>query len=248
MLARAWNAIRARHVDVPPVVLVIGLRSPQLATRCRLGHFSPIRWLPPHDKHGSTELQATIDVVKTAMNDDDLTALQAALHASATAVLQSARQLSHDAKASLGEVLITHDGLTDQAAQVLAIILHEAAHSVTWERGIKDTSRQGRYHNHQFRSAAEELGLQVQRDSAFGWTQTTLRASTAATYSGVLRELELLVPREHHVVSSSRGGRRGIRALACPCGQRLVRVGRSGFLVEGRICSGCLTDGTRFGP
>ena len=169
------------------------------------------------------------------MNHDDLPALQAALRVSATAILQSALQISSDAKASLSEVLITQDGLTDQAAQVLATLLHEAAHSVAWQRGISDTSRQGRYHNHRFRTVAEELGLQVQRDSAFGWTQTKLRASTAAAYSGVLGELELLVPR----VASGQGGRRGIRTLGCSCGQRLVRVGRSGFLADATICSGC---------
>ena len=239
MLARAWNAIRARHHDVPPVVLVlvIGSRSSRLATRCRLGHFSPMRWVPPDDQHGSTDLQAAVDVVNNAMNDHDLIALQAALQASATALLQNALQLSSDARASLSEVLITQDGLTNRATEVLATLAHEAAHSVAWQRGISDTSRQGRYHNHRFRTVAEELGLEVQRDSAFGWTQTTLRASTAGAYSGVLGELELLVPR----VASGRGGRRGISALGCSCGHRLVRVGRSGFLAEATICSGCLT-------
>ena len=185
-----------------------------------------------------------MEVVKNAMNDDDLAALQGALQASATAVLQSARQLSHDAKASLGEVLITHDGLTDQAAQVLATILHEAAHSVAWQRGIKDTSRQGRYHNHCFQTVAEELGLQVQRDSAFGWTQTDLRASTAAAYSGVLRDLELYLP--SRPLTSAAGGnesaRGGVRNLACPCGHRLTRNGQSRFLADATICSGCLTE------
>ena len=62
------------------------------------------------------------------MNHDDLPALQAALRVSATAILQSALQISSDAKASLSEVLITQDGLTDQAAQVLATLL-------PWRRG-----------------------------------------------------------------------------------------------------------------
>jgi hypothetical protein len=172
------------------------------------------------------------------MNHDDLPALQAALQVSATAVLQSALQISRDAKASLSEVLITQEGLTDHAAQVLATLLHEAAHSVAWQRGISDTSRQGRYHNHRFRTVAEELGLQVLRDSAFGWTQTKLRASTAGAYCGVLEELEVLLPRP----ANGRSGRREIRTLGCSCGHRLVRVGRSGFLADARICTGCLTD------
>ena len=66
------------------------------------------------------------------MNHDDLPALQAALQVSATAILQSARQISHDAEASLSEVLITRDGLTDQAAQVLATLL-------PWRRGSIQT-------------------------------------------------------------------------------------------------------------
>ena len=125
---------------------------------------------------------------------------------------------------------------------------HEAAHSVAWQRAISDTSRQGRYHNHRFRTLAEELGLQVQRDSTFGWTQTNLRASTVVAYSGVFGELEQHVPRAAAAASASQRPRYGIRTLACQCGHRLVRDGRSGFLAEAMICSGCLTDGTRLSP
>jgi len=168
VLTRAWNAIRARHYDVPPVVLVIGSSSPCPATRCRLGHFSPLRWSPPHDERDSTVLESAAGHVKSAMNKGDLPAIQAALQASATAILQSALQISSDARASLGEVVITQYGLTEGAGEVLATLLHEAAHSVGWQRGIKQTSRQGRYHNHRFQTVAEELGLQVQRDSPYG--------------------------------------------------------------------------------
>lgn len=128
MLAGAWNAIRARHHDVPPVVLVIGSRSDQSATRCRLGHFSPLRWLPPPNDRGTRELEAAADVVKKAMSAGELPELQATLQASATAVLQSALQISSDAKASLSEVLITQDGLNGRAADVLATLL-------PWRRG-----------------------------------------------------------------------------------------------------------------
>ena len=207
-----------------------------------------MRWVPPDDQHGSTDLQAAVDVVNNAMNDHDLIALQAALQASATAVLQNALQLSSDARASLSEVLITQDGLTNRATEVLATLAHEAAHSVAWQRGINDTSRQGRYHNHRFQKVAEELGLQVQRDSAFGWTQTDLRPSTGAAYGGVLRELELHVPRPRHPNGTASGSRRnGIRLLSCSCGHRLVRAGRSGFFAEAMICTGCFIAASRAG-
>ena len=182
--------------------------------------------------------------VENAINDHDLTALQAALEVSAAAVLGAAVQISRDAKASLSEVLITQDALTGRGADVLATLLHEAAHSVAWRRGMKDTSRQGRYHNDRFQTVAEELGLQVRRDSAFGWTRTDLPASTAAAYSGVLGELEHHVPRAAAAASGSQPRRYGITTLECQCGHRLVRDGRSSFLLVARICSGCLTDPT----
>jgi hypothetical protein len=44
-LEQAWAAIRARHPDVPPVVVVLGagsIRAP--SRRLRLGHFAAMRW------------------------------------------------------------------------------------------------------------------------------------------------------------------------------------------------------------
>jgi hypothetical protein len=125
---------------------------------------------------------------------------------------------------------------------------HEAAHSVACNRGINDTSRQGRYHNHRFQIVAEELGLQVERDPVFGWTRTDLRTSTAVVYSDVLRQLGLFVPqtRQRSVAAgSNRQPHRGIRTLACPCGHRLVRDGRGAFVPAATICSGCLADATK---
>ena len=38
------------------------------------------------------------------------------------------------------------------------------------ERGVKDASGQGRYHNRRFKTIAEELGLDVGQGPPFGWT------------------------------------------------------------------------------
>jgi hypothetical protein len=49
-LGRAWEAIRAHHDEVPPVVLVFGTGSGRrAATRRELGHFAPARWWPVHE-------------------------------------------------------------------------------------------------------------------------------------------------------------------------------------------------------
>ena len=57
------------------------------------------------------------------------------------------------------EVMISGEGLRRGAPGVLGTLLHEAAHALADARGIKDTSRQGRYHNTHFKNLAGELGL-----------------------------------------------------------------------------------------
>ena len=89
------------------------------------------------------------------------------------------------------------------------------------------------------------LGLQVEQDSAYGWSQTNLRASTAVAYRGVLRELELYIARVRLPPASPGGSHRppdAIRTIACPCGHQLVRAGRSGFVADAMICTGCLRE------
>jgi hypothetical protein len=43
-------------------------------------------------------------------------------------------------------------------------MLHEAAHALAQVRGIKDTSRRGRWHNARFRALAEELRIEVRKE------------------------------------------------------------------------------------
>src|SRR6266496_2961205 len=61
----------------------------------------------------------------------------------------------HDAKWAAGdgrlpELFIGGEGLRRGARALLGTLLHEAAHGVASIRGIRNTSRQGRYHNTKF--------------------------------------------------------------------------------------------------
>lgn len=137
-LERAWGAIRAHHREVPPVVLVLGTSSARRAARQKLGHFAPARWLPFY------VVEAAEPRAEPPAIDDG--SLMAELAASAQRLLRSAMLLSWEAAASLSEVLITADGLAGSATDALGTLVHEAAHAIAFQRGIKDTSRQGRYH------------------------------------------------------------------------------------------------------
>src|SRR6266545_3715535 len=72
---------------------------------------------------------------------------------------------------------------------VFATLLHEAAHALAFARGIRDTSRGGRYHNRRFMAVATELGLQVGALRPYGLAATTMLPATAAQYSATLDEL-----------------------------------------------------------
>ena len=81
-------------------------------------------------------------------------------------------------KKTVGEFMLAGERNTLGAEQVYETVLHEAAHALAEGRGIKDTSRQGRYHNTKFKAVAEELGLTVEKDPGpYGWAFTSYKAN-----------------------------------------------------------------------
>lgn len=85
--------------------------------------------------------------------------------------------------------------LTEGAVSVFETIAHEAAHALGTARGIKNTSRGGRYHNEQYKALAEELGLEVSLDGASGWTNTTPSKQMLDRYADTIADLERHLPR-----------------------------------------------------
>jgi len=170
-----------------------------------------------------------------------------ALAASSDALLREARQLSADASVVMSEVLITLDGLAGSAAEIFATLLHEAVHAVAFERGIKDTSRQGRYHNTRFRAVAEELGLETVRDSPFGWSSTALAPGTSTLYRETLRALSEVLGhhRDHSTALGDARARRSQVTLKCDCGHRVRPAHRQS--TREAICTRCSQRGARHG-
>ncbi len=91
-LTRSWDAIRARHEEVPPVVLVVGSHRREAKLPC-LGGFVTARWSPAHAGE-PPELQALREEFDDAIARGDLVA---ALAASSEMLLRRAMQLSADA-------------------------------------------------------------------------------------------------------------------------------------------------------
>lgn len=89
-----------------------------------------------------------------------------------------------------GEVLLAGEALHLPAEQVFEVLLHEAAHGLNAARGIKDASRGGRYHNANFKAAAEEVGLAAAQTPPYGWARTALRPETAERFAPTIARLD----------------------------------------------------------
>ncbi len=139
---------------------------------------------------------------------------------------------------ALAEVFVGGEGLARGARDVLATLLHEAAHSLAHQRGISDTSRQGRYHNQRFKALAVELGLHVEHHPTLGWSPTTLPAATAGRYARAITELEaaLTAYRASEPARPSRPS--STVACVCSCGRR-IRIAPSVLAVGPVICGVC---------
>ena len=90
---------------------------------------------------------------------------------------------------SRGEVLLAGEALHLAPSEVFEILLHEAAHGINAARGIKDTSRGGRYHNQRFKAAAEEVLLRVRAMPPYGLARTLLTPEATERYTDTIAGL-----------------------------------------------------------
>jgi DnaJ domain/SprT-like family len=142
------------------------------------------------------------------------------------------------------EVMISGEGLRRTPEEVLGTLLHEAAHALAHARGIKDTSRQGRYHNKHFKTLAEQLGLAVEHDQRNGWSATTITDVTKIAYARQLADLaQAMTMWRHGEATPGSAPRRNsnLIAAACPCG-RSIRVAASTLAEAPITCHACDGD------
>lgn len=147
----------------------------------------------------------------------------------------------------LPELFVGGEGLKAGAAAVLATLLHEAAHGLAFARAVKDTSREGRYHNARFKALAEELGLAVAEDGNRGWSGTTLPPSTAERYAEQVATLASAITAYRHAEGPAGGGGKAksrnniVATCACP---RRIRVARAVLAQAPILCGACDTEFT----
>jgi hypothetical protein len=143
----------------------------------------------------------------------------------------------------LPEVLVSGEGLSRTPAEVLTTLLHEAAHALAHARDIKDTSRQGRWHNKHFAVLAKELGLTPSKDPKIGWSPCTLPESTAVIYGKQLADLTdalrvFRIPEPLHIKGRTNSNN-GLSA-ECDCDPiRKIRVSKAVYEAGPILCGVC---------
>lgn len=80
------------------------------------------------------------------------------------------------------ELMISGQSLERGAVDVFGTLLHEAVHAYCDSVGIKDTSRNGRWHNARFRKVGEEFGLVLLNNASIGWSITSVPDATQKEY------------------------------------------------------------------
>lgn len=168
------------------------------------------------------------------------------------------RQRSDDqVGADIHELFVGGEGLSRGAEATMGTLLHEAAHAWAEANGIKETSRQGRYHNDKFRMIAETFGLKVTKDPSIGWSvadglsdeakelyaEAIFTIDLALTHYRKLPQLVAVAPTtgDPSTGTAPTTGRtnynNGVSAK-CGCGRR-IRVSHSTYAVAPIICGAC---------
>jgi hypothetical protein len=153
-----------------------------------------------------------------------------------------------------GEVLLAGEALHLPAPQVFEVLLHEAAHGLNAARGIRDTSRGGRYHNRLFKTTAEEVGLAVTSLPPYGWANTALGPGALQRYRTEIEEIataarlarrltgrtstttEGEAGRDQNTGTTEQRGRDPAGPAMCGCGRRM-RMAPS-VLAQGPVVCG----------
>ena len=76
------------------------------------------------------------------------------------------------------EIAMIGEYLNRGAYPILATLLHEMVHLYNLVNNIKDTTRNGTYHNKKFKDRAEMSGLIIEHDKSIGWSITRLQPRT----------------------------------------------------------------------
>src|SRR6266536_1425208 len=170
-LEHTWATIRRLRPELPEVVFITGTglrHATASSVDAKWGHFGAQRWVQGRP-------QPTTPPATEAGQG-------AGLH------------VQPDRKP---ELFVAGECFAEGAAHTLVTILHEATHALAHVRGVKDTSRQGKYHNRRFVELAAELDLEwptgAKAHPVSGFSEVRLSEVAAILYADTIAELDAAI-------------------------------------------------------
>lgn len=141
----------------------------------------------------------------------------------------------------VSEILVSGEGLRRSGVQVMTTLLHEAAHGLAHTRKIKDTSRGGRYHNRRFAAMAYELGLEVTKDKAIGWSPSVMTRQAVEKWETEIAMIRNAVRMAYRAYEPNGGNTKSPSRLlkaTCGCGT-VIRMSQKAYDSSPIYCLGC---------
>lgn len=140
-----------------------------------------------------------------------------------------------------GEVLVSAESLQRPAPEVFTTLLHEATHALADATGIKDTSRNGVYHNTRFRDLAEELGCECCKGGRIGWTTPGLKDWAAEEYAFDVARIGAAMRAWRGIEATGESKTKQPTKATCGCG-RILRMSEKVFEQGAVTCGLCGED------
>lgn len=139
------------------------------------------------------------------------------------------------------EINISAEHLNRPCEQVMATLVHEMVHLYCMEKGIADTSKNGRYHNKNFKVECEKRDLHIEYAQYIGYSVT----SPTEKFIDTLKKCDLIydlgLARETSVVATSGGKskpKNSTRKYLCPMCGISVRATKDVEI----MCKQCMCD------
>lgn len=146
-----------------------------------------------------------------------------------------------DGSETIHQINIGAEHLANDPCEVFATLAHEAAHAFNELHEIKDTSRQGRYHNKRFKKTAEEFGLTITHDDSIGWSLTKIPEATIERYRPQIDQIAAAIT-HYRKPAEPATKKPTVPAAQCDCPEpKKIRVAPSTIEAAPIICSDCMS-------
>lgn len=136
------------------------------------------------------------------------------------------------------EINLCAEHLARPFEQVAETLLHEMVHLYNLQIGVQDTSRGGTYHNKKYKTAAEQHGLTVEKDSKYGWTITKLNEEAKSFISEIQDQKFNLHRKSLPKFSGVSTSKQSTRKYVCPVCGTIIRATKEVSV----ICAECRVE------